>query len=67
MNRYEQLSKMGVNEAGSYLCELMTDRLDDCDKCPVSSLCKVGYNGWQAFLSGEPKGWETDYMKKEAV
>ena len=47
--RYEKIQKMNLEELGHYLCE----QHDECDRCPVTDLCRKGQNGFITWLKEE--------------
>lgn len=55
MTRFEYLKSLPVEKAAQFLCAGVEHIADDypCDYCPREEECKLGRNGWAAWLKGE--------------
>lgn len=51
MNNFEWIKEYSdIDSLGHYLCSLFEAYLEECDKCPVSSMCSPGKNGFVEWL-----------------
>lgn len=50
MTNYEKIKEMSLDEAAAFLCNAFFNKFEDCDKCPVEHLCKVGKDGFKTWL-----------------
>lgn len=55
MTNHEKLKEMTLEEAAAFLCDLIDEKYDDCEKCPVTELCSLGKNGFKVWLEREAK------------
>lgn len=51
MTNREKLNAMTNEELSKFLCGLMN--ADDCDTCPAQEYCKIGRNGFLAWLKAD--------------
>ena len=54
MTRVEKLQdKNGILDIAKEICDLISEKIEDCEECPFTDRCSRGHNGVMDFLMEE--------------